>query len=94
MCIVSLLFICQVWFMFWGFYVLIAADSIRWSISGMRMDHNMLRVRLCEAWFDEESIKRRDNGSLIAHIAKLEAQVVILFHVVDNCMVLLIGFSC
>ncbi|KAJ0780709.1 hypothetical protein HanPI659440_Chr06g0240821 [Helianthus annuus] len=42
---------------------------------GMGMDHNMLRVRLREVGFDEESIKRRDNGSLIAHIAKLEAQV-------------------
>lgn len=31
--------------------------------------------RLREAGFDEESIKRRDKGSLIAHIAKLEAEV-------------------
>nr|GFC55440.1 protein crowded nucleiI 4 [Tanacetum cinerariifolium] len=31
--------------------------------------------RLREAGFDEESIKRRDKGSLIAHIAKLEAEI-------------------
>ncbi|KAI3689909.1 hypothetical protein L2E82_47879 [Cichorium intybus] len=33
--------------------------------------------RLREAGFDEESIKRRDKGSLIAHIAKLEAEKLI-----------------
>ncbi|KAI3509333.1 hypothetical protein L1887_24538 [Cichorium endivia] len=31
--------------------------------------------RLHEAGFDEESIKRRDKASLIAHIAKLEAEI-------------------
>lgn len=31
--------------------------------------------RLREAGFDEESIKRRDKASLIAYIAKLEAEV-------------------
>lgn len=35
--------------------------------------------RLKEAGFDEESIKRRDKAALIAYIAKLEAEVCLLY---------------
>lgn len=44
--------------------------------------------RLKEAGFDEDSIKRRDKATLIAYIAKLEAEVLlILFYMYTFCFV-------
>lgn len=49
--------------------------------------------RLREAGFDEESIKRRDKGSLIAHIAKLEAEVFTKFIYIYIYLFIIIFFT-